>query len=391
MKIAFIIYNGFSTLDLANLFTPLTQLQCMNLLPDLSWDICAKHADIFDWQGFQVYPTRVNQPLTDYDLVIIPGSLETQNQLKDKDFLSWISSAAVASRIASVSNGTLLLAAAGLLKGRSVASVSDLSPELFQFGAQPLDKPIVKDNGVFTAASLTSSLDLGLMLCAQLAGQEAADKIRSQLENKPKKHPSAAPTALRRSQVTRQTGETNIDLKLNIDGSGKHRIDTGLPFLDHMLTQIAVHGLFDLEVAAQGDLQVDPHHTIEDIALALGQAFQEALGDRVGIVRMSSAYCPMDESLGRVSVDFSGRPYAVIQAEWHTPMIGSLPPSLLTHFLESFAGQARCNLHVRVLYGEDDHHQAEAIFKALGRAMDAATQIDPRRAGNIPSSKGILF
>ncbi len=106
---------------------------------------------------------------------------------------------------------------------------------------------------------------------------------------------------------------------------------------------------------------------------------------------MSSAYCPMDESLGRVSVDFSGRPYAVIQAEWHTPMIGSLPPSLLTHFLESFAGQARCNLHVRVLYGEDDHHQAEAIFKALGRAMDAATQIDPRRAGNIPSSKGILF
>lgn len=195
----------------------------------------------------------------------------------------------------------------------------------------------------------------------------------------------------RQSKVNRSTRETQIELALNIDGSGKHDIDTGVPFFDHMLTQIAVHGLFDITLRAKGDLQIDPHHTIEDTGLALGQAFREALGDRKGIVRMASAYCPMDETLAFAAIDLSGRPYTVVQADWHTPTVGGIPVSLFPHFLESFALEARCNLHVRVLYGRDDHHQAEAIFKALARSLDAAVRIDPRRAGVVPSSKGVLF
>jgi imidazoleglycerol-phosphate dehydratase len=157
-----------------------------------------------------------------------------------------------------------------------------------------------------------------------------------------------------------------------------------------MLTHLAVHGLFDLSVQAQGDLEVDAHHTIEDVALALGQAFDKALAGRKGIFRMGDCFAPMDETLAHVAVDLSGRPYSVIQAEWHTPYVGSIPTTLFMHFLESFAVTARCNLHARVLYGRDDHHQAEALFKALARALNIATQIDPRRAGAIPSTKGTL-
>jgi imidazoleglycerol-phosphate dehydratase len=191
--------------------------------------------------------------------------------------------------------------------------------------------------------------------------------------------------------LSRQTGETQVEVRLDIDGSGSHQIETGLPFLDHMLVQVAVHGLFDLSIKAAGDLAVDPHHTLEDVAITLGSAFQQALGERAGIVRMASADCPMDESLAWAAVDFSGRPYSVIQAEWHSPVVGGLPSSLFAHFFESFAASARCNLHAAVRYGRDDHHQAEALFKAFGRALCAATRLDPRRANRIPSSKGVLF
>ena len=194
----------------------------------------------------------------------------------------------------------------------------------------------------------------------------------------------------RTAQVERQTMETQIRVSLNLDGSGQAEVHTGIGFLDHMLNHLALHGLFDLTLTAHGDLEVDAHHTVEDVALALGEAFARALGERKGIVRMASAYVPMDDSLAFVAVDFSGRPYTVMQAEWHTPMIGGLPTSLVGHFMTSFANQARANLHVRVLYGQDDHHQAEAIFKALGRALESATRIDPRRAGRIPSTKGNL-
>lgn len=195
---------------------------------------------------------------------------------------------------------------------------------------------------------------------------------------------------MRTAEISRQTNETQIQIKLNLDGTGNHEISTSVGFLDHMLTHLAVHGLFDLNVKAKGDLHIDVHHTVEDVALVLGQAFDKALNGRNGIIRMGDCFAPMDETLAHVAVDLSARPYTVIQAEWHSPYIGTIPTTLFPHFFESFAITARCNLHARVLYGRDDHHQAEALFKAWARALDIATQIDPRRVGGIPSTKGML-
>ena len=195
---------------------------------------------------------------------------------------------------------------------------------------------------------------------------------------------------MRTTSILRKTNETDIRVELNLDGSGQHDIATGVGFLDHMLTHIAVHGLFDLTVKASGDLHIDVHHTVEDVALVLGSAFDQALGDRKGIVRMASFYAPMDETLAFVALDLSGRPYAIIDAEWRPAPVGQIPTSMFPHFFESFAVTARCNLHARVLYGRDDHHKAEALFKALARALDMATMLDPRRSENIPSTKGSL-
>lgn len=195
---------------------------------------------------------------------------------------------------------------------------------------------------------------------------------------------------MRTAEIFRKTNETDIEIKLNLDGVGEYQIATGIGFLDHMLTHLAVHGLFDLTVKAVGDLHIDVHHTLEDVALALGQAFDQALADRKGIIRMGDAFAPMDETLAHVALDLSGRPYAVIQAEWHSPYVGNIPTTLFPHFFESFAVTARCNLHARILYGRDDHHQAEALFKAWARALDLATQIDARRSESIPSTKGTL-
>jgi imidazoleglycerol-phosphate dehydratase len=195
---------------------------------------------------------------------------------------------------------------------------------------------------------------------------------------------------MRTSEISRQTNETQIAIKLNLDGAGDHSISTGIGFLDHMLTHLAVHGLFDLSLQARGDLEIDTHHSVEDVALVLGQAFDQALEDRKGIFRMADCFAPMDETLAHVAIDLSGRPHAVIQAEWHTPYVGNIPSTLFEHFFESFAVTARCNLHARVLYGRDDHHQAEALFKAWARALDRATQLDPRRSYSIPSTKGTL-
>jgi imidazoleglycerol-phosphate dehydratase len=190
--------------------------------------------------------------------------------------------------------------------------------------------------------------------------------------------------------VERKTRETEILVTLAIEGAGQHQIDTGIGFLDHMLAHVAVHGLFDLTVQASGDLHVDPHHTVEDVALTLGKAFDQALNDRSGIFRMGSATVPMDETLAFVAIDLSGRPYCVAEMDWAGPAVGGLPVTLIPHFFESFAVAARANVHARILYGRDDHHKAEALFKALGRALDAATRPDPRRSGTIPSTKGTL-
>jgi len=193
----------------------------------------------------------------------------------------------------------------------------------------------------------------------------------------------------RTATITRHTNETQIELSLNLDGGGSAQVDTGVGFFDHMLHHVAHHGLFDLSVKASGDLHIDAHHTIEDMAICLGRALDEALGDRRGIARMGAAYVPMDEALARVVVDLSGRPYAVIQADFRDTAIGQMPTTLVAHVLESIAFQGRMNLHAAVLYGRDDHHKAEALFKALGRALAAAVALDPRRGG-VPSTKGTL-
>lgn len=195
---------------------------------------------------------------------------------------------------------------------------------------------------------------------------------------------------MRTATVHRRTKETDVKITLDLDSRGTYEIETGIGFLDHMLAHVAVHGLFDLTVHASGDLHIDPHHTVEDVALILGEAFAQALGDKAGIVRVGSAYVPMDESLAFVAVDLSGRPYAVTEIAWTGIAVGGLPVTLIPHFLESFAITARANVHTRVLYGKDDHHKAEALFKALGRALDTAVRPDPRRGGMIPSTKGVL-
>ena len=195
---------------------------------------------------------------------------------------------------------------------------------------------------------------------------------------------------MRTARIERKTKETDILVEVNLDGSGRYEIGTGVGFLDHMLTQIAVHGLFDLAIKATGDLHIDPHHTVEDCGLALGMAFNAALGDKGGITRTASATVPMDEALGQVVVDFSGRPYAVIKSAWSSPQVGGLDTTLLEHFFESFATACGANLHVIVHYGRDNHHMAESTFKALARAMARAVKVDPRRAGSVPSSKEVL-
>lgn len=201
----------------------------------------------------------------------------------------------------------------------------------------------------------------------------------------------------RTATITRKTGETQISVTFTLDGSGKFDIQTGSNMFDHMLTHIAHHGLFDIKIKASG---WDQHHLVEDVAIALGQALNKALGDKKGITRMGHAIVPMDEAMAMVVVDISGRGYAVLDEKDISDMvtdilmpfmskkIGDLEANLVRHFLETFAQEAKMNLHVRVFYGTDDHHKAEAVFKALGRSLGDATRIDPRIAGKVPSTKG---
>jgi imidazoleglycerol-phosphate dehydratase len=191
----------------------------------------------------------------------------------------------------------------------------------------------------------------------------------------------------RKSVYKRGTKETSISLELDIDGSGRYDIATGMSIFDHFLSQVVKHGMFDLKLRASGD---DPHHVVEDVAISLGKAFGEALGEKRGIVRMANTAVPMDETLATVAVDISGRGYAVINLPFGGNDISGLSPDLVGHFLESFAIEARMDLHVSISYGRNDHHKAEAVFKALGRALDAATRIDPRISGELPTTKGVL-
>ncbi|MGD0353076.1 MAG: imidazoleglycerol-phosphate dehydratase HisB [Dehalococcoidia bacterium] len=191
----------------------------------------------------------------------------------------------------------------------------------------------------------------------------------------------------RKATVTRETKETSIKVELNIDGTGQSEITTGIRFFDHMLGQLAQHGIFDIKLSATGS---DQHHVVEDVAICLGKAFNQALADRRGIIRMAHAAVPMDDALAMVALDIGGRGYTGFEATFNDTSIEKMSADLIRHFFVSFASEAKLNVHVRVLSGIDDHHKAEAMFKALARALDAATRLDERIAGRIPSTKDTI-
>lgn len=193
----------------------------------------------------------------------------------------------------------------------------------------------------------------------------------------------------RKAEINRKTAETEIFVRLDLDGAGVARVDTGVGFLDHMLTHVAVHGILDLEVAAKGDLHVDQHHTVEDVGIALGQAVAKALGDRAGLARYGEATVPMDEALAQVVLDLSGRPHLAYEDGLGPGKVGQVDRELFREFFEAFVRTAGATLHVRVLEGRNAHHVIEATFKAFGRALSAATRLDARRSG-VPSTKGTL-
>ena len=194
----------------------------------------------------------------------------------------------------------------------------------------------------------------------------------------------------RTAEVFRDTNETQIRVAINIDGTGQQKINTGVPFLDHMLDQIARHGLIDLDISATGDLHIDAHHTVEDVGITLGQAFAKAMGDKKGIRRYGHAYVPLDEALSRVVIDFSGRPGLEFHVPFKRSMIGSFDVDLTHEFFQGFVNHALMTLHIDNLRGENAHHQCETVFKAFGRAVRMAAELDARAAGTIPSTKGSL-
>ena len=197
-------------------------------------------------------------------------------------------------------------------------------------------------------------------------------------------------TAARIAEVQRNTAETQIRVRLNLDGTGVAKLATGIGFFDHMLDQIARHGLIDLEIAAQGDLHIDGHHTVEDVGITVGQAMAKAVGDKRGLRRYGHAYVPLDEALSRVVIDFSGRPGLHMRVPFKAGMIGALDTQLVYEFFQGFANHAGVTLHIDNLFGDNAHHQCETVFKAFARALRMALEIDPRAAGVIPSTKGSL-
>jgi imidazoleglycerol-phosphate dehydratase len=400
MKIAFILYDGITALDFVGVFDAFTHMATMGLVPEVAWDLCAQSPEIVTTGGMRIMATRSGQPLEGYDVLVVPGGSGSRRfLLQDPEavtFIQWIQTARDVPLKTSVCTGALVLGAAGFLQGKPATTHPSAYEDLAPLCSRVLKQRIVDAGDVITAGGVTSSIDLGLYLVEKFSGEQGRLAVQKQiaysayLQPEPVEDPSSN-HAPRTAHYQRRTQETEIDIRLTLDGSGSYQIDTGIGFFDHMLSHLAVHGLFDLDIQAKGDLHVDMHHTVEDVALAVGEAFRQALGDRQGIVRMASAYVPMDEALALVAVDLSGRPYTSFEGSWHSPQVGGIPTTLFQHFLESFATNARCNLHARLISGRDDHHQAEALFKALARALDAATSLDARRTGAIPSTKGTLI
>jgi len=366
IRIAIIYYQGMSLID-AGTFCEVLQTLETRTEGRVCVETCALQASTPS-QGSSFTADQIKPDLSAFDWLVLPGTALLDQALANNDLLTWLAGAKD-TRLAAVGNARTILSTAGLVPAAEATSIQN------QMEADRL----------VSASSSRDALTLAVRLCALLAGGEVASDVEQSMGLRP-------PQTARRGLVTRSTRETSVKVNLDLDGSGKYDIHTGVPFLDHMLTQIAVHGLFDLQIEAEGDIHIDPHHTMEDVGLSLGKAFREALGNKAGIYRMASFSVPMDESLATVTLDFSGRPYAVLNIQWNAPyVVTNIPASLFEHFFESFAFEARCNLHIQVPYGRDDHHKAEAAFKALARALNAATRIDPRRAGSVPSSKGVLM
>ena len=275
MKIAFIIYNGMTALDFIGIYDPLTRLKTMDFMPDLEWDICAYTPEVKDNAGLDFTPTCVKPELEDYDLLVVPGGLGTRELTGDPGFIEWLRSAEKIPLKASVCTGSLLLGSAGFLEGKKATTHFRSYDALRKYTSSVVEERIVDEGDVITAGGVTSGIDLGLYLVDKLAGSQVEEKIRKQMD-----YQQGLPTATRNASlperssqdkgaeggkriaaVKRETRETQIEVSINLDGTGAHQIDTGIGFLDHMLTHLAVHGLFDLKVHARGDLNVDVHHT----------------------------------------------------------------------------------------------------------------------------------
>lgn len=364
MKIGIVLYNGFSMPDVAAMQEGLRLAANTQQNSDLVPVLVAQDGMVIDRSGLSLNSDEISENLSRFDALLLPGCSPTAlaEALQNTAFINWLKTTTSDAILASADGEAHLWAAAG----------KKPDPWLLMQN---------EEINFFTASNgnLTGML---LSFIERVASKDAQKAVQNAL--------SLPVSGERVAKMQRRTAETNISAMINLDGSGKSKLNSGIPFLDHMLNQIAVHGMMDLYVQAQGDLEVDVHHTLEDIGIVIGKLTLEALADRKGIQRCASFRMPMDESLAEATIDFSGRAYCIFEVEWHQPEIGGIPASLFKHFFESFAVQAACNLHIRVPYGLDDHHQIEAIFKAFARAVDAASTRDPRRQQQIPSSKGVL-
>lgn len=362
MKIGIIYSPLASIVDIAGLIQTFTLSKQLFSDLDIQFEICSFLPQKTQETGITVNPSYVGLPLSGFNILVVPGSAGYEKLKMDINWFTWVQSADSTSKFF------------GFHEGISIINLINVPNQWKSNTRYPL-------NGFFVA----------LQVLADILEPEKILTIASALGIESSWQSYLQTMSIRQSVLFRETAETQIRANLALDGSGKTKINTRIPFLDHMLNQIAKHGLFDIELNANGDLQIDQHHTMEDCGIILGDAFRLALGDKKGINRMASTSVPMDESLATVTIDFSGRPYFVIQSKWNGENIAEIPVSLFEHFLESFAIAARCNLYIQVQAGKDNHHMCEAIFKALARALDQACRLDERRLDQIPSTKEKIF
>jgi imidazoleglycerol-phosphate dehydratase len=359
MKIGVIYYPWASFVDIAALLT--TFKECKPLA-EIQYEVCGYLPFTGKGETLTVTASHVGLPLLGFDVLVIPGSENNKFANPDINWITWLRAADPDTVYYAFNHGKSLL-------------------ELVKLDNQWKPTEINPLNGYLT----------GLTILNEILSRVEILEISKKLGVEPFWQSFLHSQNPRQASISRKTAETQIEIIVDLDGNGKSTVTTGIPFLDHMISQISRHGLFNIELKAVGDLEIDQHHTMEDSGIILGDAFRQALGDRKGINRMASATIPMDESLATVTIDFSGRPYCVIQSRWNGENIGEIPVSLFEHFLESFAIAARCNLFIQVHSGNDNHHMCEAVFKALARALYQSCGVDIRRSGQIPSTKEMLF